>query len=84
MCGTDELPAWCLDETILDVGDADYLAATALADFDADGSTETNTDELAGLVDTEITVEVAAADGAAPVLLGIGDLDYRDPISGGA
>ncbi|GAW48191.1 MULTISPECIES: lytic transglycosylase domain-containing protein [unclassified Nocardioides] len=75
-CGTIAEPAWCLDETALDVGDADYLAGTALGDFDGDGTFETNADELAGLVDTEITVDVTTTADEPPVLLAIGDLDY--------
>jgi hypothetical protein len=77
-CGTDAAPAWCLDSTALDLGDADYLAATALADFDADGAVETNTQELAGLVGTAITVTVQSADGGGPPqVLAIGDQTYR-------
>ena len=58
-------------DTEVDFGDADRLAATALSDLDADGTVETNADELAGLTGTVITVEVTAAavvqtvDGAA-------------------
>ncbi|WP_343908200.1 lytic transglycosylase domain-containing protein [Nocardioides aquiterrae] len=79
-CGTEEEPAWCVadaeQETVLDVGDEDYLAADALADFDADGTVETNADELAGLADTEVTVTVALTDDAPAVLLAIGDDEY--------
>jgi hypothetical protein len=78
-CGTAAEPAWCLDETTLDVGDADYLAGTALGDFDGDGTVETNTAELTGLVDTEITVAVTTTAGEPPVLLAIGDLGYVAP-----
>ena len=79
-CGTEEEPAWCVDdgehETVLDVGDEDYLATEALADFDADGVLETNADELAGLADTEVTVTVTVTDDAPAVLLAIGEDAY--------
>jgi hypothetical protein len=78
-CGTAAEPAWCLDGTTLDVGDADYLAGTALGDFDGDGTVETNADELTGLVDTEITIAVTTTADEPPVLLAIGDLDYVAP-----
>jgi hypothetical protein len=78
-CGTAAEPAWCLDETTLDVGDVDYLAGTALGDFDGDGTVETNADELTGLVDTEITITVTTTADEPPVLLAIGDLDYVAP-----
>jgi hypothetical protein len=78
-CGTAAEPAWCLDETTLDVGDADYLAGTALGDFDGDGTVQTNADELTGLVGTEITIAVTTTAGEPPVLLAIGDLDYVAP-----
>ena len=66
-------------QTVLDVGDGDYLAAVALADFDADGTLETNADELAGLADaaTEVTVIVVpGVDDAPAVLVAIGDDEY--------
>jgi hypothetical protein len=40
------------------VGDADFLAATAVWDFDEDGVVETNADELTGLAGTEVTLLV--------------------------
>ena len=75
-CGVEATPAWCLGDTALDVGDADYLAATALDDFDGDGAVETNADELAGLVDTEVTIDVTTTPDEPAVLLAIGGLDY--------
>ncbi|MBI2244534.1 MAG: lytic transglycosylase domain-containing protein [Nocardioides sp.] len=81
-CGTEDEPAWCMDDTVLDVGDDDLLAATALADFDADGSVETNAEELAGLADTEVTVTltVPATNDEDPELVAIGADAYRsDP-----
>ncbi|GAB6984922.1 lytic transglycosylase domain-containing protein [Nocardioides pyridinolyticus] len=75
--GTEEEPVWSLDETVLDLGDADYLAAPALGDFDGDTIVETNAGELAGLVDTEVTLTVRRTTNVeAPVVLAIGDLDY--------
>lgn len=76
VCGTGDEPAWCLDDTVLDVGDAEYLAAAALADFDADGTVESNADELAGLAGTEVTVTLTVLDDAPAPLLKIGDVDY--------
>ena len=64
---------------MVDVGDEDLLAAQALADFDADGTVETNADELAGLADTEVTVTLSVPDDGedvAPVLLAIGEDAY--------
>ncbi|WP_395695558.1 lytic transglycosylase domain-containing protein [Nocardioides sp.] len=77
-CGTEELPAWCVDDTVVDLGDEDYLAATALADFDADGTTETNAEEVAGLLGTEVTVlaTVPEADDEVAQVLEINDLAY--------
>ena len=78
-CEAEEEPAWCLDDTVLDVGDDEVLAATALADFDADGSVETNAEELAGLAGTEVTVTVTvpATNDADPELVAIGEDAYR-------
>jgi len=50
---------WCLDGTALDLGPDAQLAATAAADYDGDGSTETVADELAGLAGTSVSVQVA-------------------------
>ncbi|GAB2457539.1 hypothetical protein GCM10027062_41870 [Nocardioides hungaricus] len=79
-CGTEAEPAqpstWCLEETVLDLGDADYLAAPALGDFDGDAVVETNAEELAGLAGTEVTLTVLRREDAAPQVLRIGDLDY--------
>ncbi|MCB0894316.1 MAG: lytic transglycosylase domain-containing protein [Nocardioides sp.] len=76
-CGDETTPAWCLDDTVLDLGDADYLAAAALADFDADGTVETNAEELAGLEGTEVTLVVTEPEGGdLPQVLAIGNDDY--------
>ena len=82
--GTEEEPVWSLDETVLDLGDADHLAAPALADFDGDTVAETNAEELFGLVDTEVTMTVRRGTNVeAPVVLAIGELDYvaEEPVS---
>ena len=63
-CGT----GWCLDQLSLDVGDATFLAATSSADFDADGTVESNSDELTGLAGTEVTLLVASDTPPARVL----------------
>jgi hypothetical protein len=74
-CGTD-LAGWCLGETTLDVGDATFLAAAAVWDFDADGVVETNTEELTGLAGTEVTVLVMP--GTAPAeVVAVSDHDWN-------
>ena len=81
-CGTEDEPAWCLDDLVVDVGDEDLLAATALADFDGDDTIEANAEELTGLAGTEITVTVTVPEAdEAPVLLAIGEDTYlpEDP-----
>jgi hypothetical protein len=67
--------AWCLGETSLDVGDADVLAATAGADFDADGVVESNTAELTGLAGTEVKLLVVP-DTAPAVVVAVNGADY--------
>ncbi|WP_180934003.1 hypothetical protein [Nocardioides ungokensis] len=75
-CGAD-LASWCLGDQVLDVGDVDFLAAPALADFDADGAVESNTDELTGLAGTTITV-LASPDPTRPaVVLTLNGTSYR-------
>ena len=53
-----------------------YLDATALGDFDGDGTVEVNADELAGLAGTEVTMVVKRRKHAASLVLTIGELDY--------
>lgn len=82
--GTEAEPVWSLDETVLDLGDADYLALPALGDFDGDTVVETNAEELAGLVDAEVTLTLRRGPNVeAPVVLAIGELDYvaEEPVS---
>ncbi|GAB2766068.1 hypothetical protein GCM10027020_18340 [Nocardioides salsibiostraticola] len=66
---------WCLDELPLDVGDADFLLTLAVADFDADGQVESNSDELTGLVDTKVEIDVAP-DTAPALVLALNDMAY--------
>ncbi len=75
--GTAAAPVWSLEGTVLDLGDAAYLAAPALGDFDGDATVETNAEELAGLVGAEVTLTVRrTTDDAAPVVLAIGGTTY--------
>jgi hypothetical protein len=67
--------AWCLGETSLDMGDVDVLAATAGADFDADGVVESNTEELTGLAGTEVTLLVVP-DTAPAVVVAVNGATY--------
>jgi hypothetical protein len=71
-CGPD---AWCLDGTPLDTGSAEELAAPAWSDFDADGTLESNAQELAGLAGARVLL--LAVPGTAPaVVVAIGGADY--------
>ena len=54
----------------------DPLTATAAADFDGDGTVETNAAELAGLVGATVTVQVSAGTDPAAVYT-IGEYRYR-------
>ena len=66
---------WCLDGLLLDVGDPDFLATIAAADFDADGVLSTNEDELVHLAGTEVTVLVAP-DTTPALVLALNDEAY--------
>jgi hypothetical protein len=71
----DDTGFWYVGDVPLDVGDDTWLATTAIADFDLDGTVETNADELTGLIDTEVVVDVT--DGTDPVqLVTINDASY--------
>jgi hypothetical protein len=50
-----------LDGSLLALGDADALKEPAAADFDGDGQVESNGEELAGLVGTEVTLTATAS-----------------------
>ena len=49
---------WCIASKALDLGPDSQLAAQAAHDFDGDGATETNAQELTGLVGTAVTLQV--------------------------
>ncbi|MCW2760986.1 MAG: hypothetical protein JWR85_1187, partial [Marmoricola sp.] len=49
---------FCLGTTGLDLGPVGVLGASADADYDLDGTVETNTDEFAGLVGRRVTLQV--------------------------
>ena len=57
----------------LDVGDSDFLAHEAEADFDLDGNgEETNAEELTGLVGTTVTVVVVPGTTVVVAINGLG------------
>ena len=58
----------------LEVGDQDQLAANAAHDYDADGTVETNTAELDGLVNANVNVTVEQD---TAVVYKINGLEYR-------
>jgi hypothetical protein len=67
---------WYLAGDSLDLGDASWLAASALADFDGDGTVESNGDELTGLVGTQVAVKVEP--GTTPAVVDmLNGLPYR-------
>jgi hypothetical protein len=75
-CG-DDLASWCIDKTVLDVGDEAYLDTSALDDFDGDGTVGTNREELTALEGATVTLEVIDnGDGTATVVT-VNGLDYR-------
>jgi hypothetical protein len=59
---------WCVGDVVLDLGDGAYLAAAALADFDADGAVESNGEEISGLAGTEVSLEMAGGSTPARVV----------------
>lgn len=65
---------WSVGTTQLDVGGADRLDVAAHADFDGDGTVETNRAEFDGLVGLGVTVQVARGTGVVYVIDGE---DYR-------
>ncbi|MGH3444967.1 MAG: lytic transglycosylase domain-containing protein, partial [Nocardioidaceae bacterium] len=68
---------WCLGGAPLELGPDSQLAASAAADYDADGTVETTTDELTGLVGQNVTLQVAKGSSPA-VVYKIGEFDYRN------
>jgi hypothetical protein len=67
---------WCIGPKKLDLGPAAQLAATAAHDYDGDGTAESNTDELTGLMGAQVTVRFAQGTSPAVVYM-IAGLDYR-------
>lgn len=67
---------WCLAGVPLDLGPETQLAAPAADDFDADGTVETNAQELAGLVGTSVTLQVVQGPDSDVVYV-INGMDYR-------
>ncbi len=64
-------PTYCVDtdsgELVLDLGTPEQQALTAVADFDGDGTIETNAEELAGLVGRTVGPDDAADPDAVDV-----------------
>jgi len=57
------------------------MQATSPNDFDADGAVETVTEELQGLKNTDVTVDVEVVDGVG-VVYNLQGLEYRPTDSG--
>jgi hypothetical protein len=72
-CGTD----LCVAGVTLDLGPAAIQAQHAAADFDGDGTVETNADEFAGLVGQDVTLRVVRSGGTAVVYV-IGGHGFRN------
>jgi hypothetical protein len=72
-CGT----GFCLGTTNLDLGSPSSYADRADADFDGDGTVETNALEFAGLVDQHVTLQVVRNSGSFVVYV-IGAHGYRN------
>jgi hypothetical protein len=67
---------WCVGGVPLDLGPETQLVAPAADDFDADGTVETNAQELAGLVGTSVALQVTKTVGSDVVYV-INGMDYR-------
>jgi membrane-bound lytic murein transglycosylase B len=72
-CGAPS--GWCLDGTPLDLGPV-VLTGSAADDFDGNGTTGTNADELTGLAGTQPTLQVEKTSTGTVVYL-INGMDYR-------
>ena len=72
---------WYVDSTPLDFGSDADMQATSPNDFDADGAVETVTEELQGLKNTDVTVDVEVVDGVG-VVYNLQGLEYRSTDSG--
>lgn len=66
---------FCIEGTGLDLGGAAVATRTAAADFDGDGTTESNHDEFTGLVDRQVHLQVQPGDPA--IVYVIDGHDYR-------
>jgi hypothetical protein len=53
--------SWLVGDAAVGIGDSAHQSELASADHDGDGDIETNLDELAGLLDTTIDVQVDSA-----------------------
>ena len=67
---------WCVGGFSLDLGPSGQRAARAAADFDGDGSTETNAAEFTGLSGSSVTL-LAEKSGSVAVVYTIDGEDYR-------
>jgi hypothetical protein len=56
---------YCLGGDPLDLGVVGQLDATAVGDFDGDGTVQTNRAELEGMLGREVTMVVVALDSGA-------------------
>ncbi|MGH3364605.1 MAG: hypothetical protein ACRDOW_07730, partial [Nocardioidaceae bacterium] len=59
---TESGGAYFLGGKPLDLGIVGQTAATAVGDFDKDGTVETNGDELAGMLGNQVTMVVVSLD----------------------
>ena len=64
---------WCVGGEALDWGSAAKLSANANADFDGDGTVESNRDELTGLQGTSVVAHVQQG---TKIVTAIGPRDY--------
>ena len=69
---------FCVDDSLLDLGDRAYLASRATADLDADGTVESNADELDGLVGTPVSIQVLP-DTSPALVVTVNGAAYRTP-----
>ncbi len=72
-CGTD---TWCTGGTTLDLGPV-VLGAAAADDFDGNGTTGTNADELAGLAGKDVTLLAEKTSTGVAVVYTINGMTYR-------
>jgi membrane-bound lytic murein transglycosylase B len=70
-------PTYCLGTTVLDLGAQSTANDAAAADFDGDGTVESNSQEFAGLVDQHVTLQVVKTGGGFQVFV-IGGKGFRN------